>query len=160
MKTSWTIRNPSRRYWCPRSCDFYSWKDKESTDPRSKSVIPKLIDKIGKLEHLVESSQHIEQYTSTNKDDKLVEIEEASKEVDKPKASNQGDTCMEMQLEKLEGEIEKMKEREKKWKSKMVKQRSRENVFLCVMFCCCVVAIPISYWFAVIYMKKGSMKLP
>ncbi|KAK4345657.1 hypothetical protein RND71_035833 [Anisodus tanguticus] len=149
MKTSWTSRNPDRKYWAcpyyrgPRSCDFYCWRDKESIDPRSKFVIPKLIEKIGELEHLVESY------------DKLVE--EASEEVNKPKASNQCDNCIETQLEKLEGEIEKMKEREMKWKSKMVKQRTRENVLLFVLFCCCVVAI--ANWFGVIYMKKRSMKL-
>ncbi|WMV33773.1 hypothetical protein MTR67_027158, partial [Solanum verrucosum] len=49
LLTSWTPRNPSRRYWgCPyygnaRSCDFWLWKD-DYIDPRSKHrfVLPLL----------------------------------------------------------------------------------------------------------------------
>ncbi|XP_059294871.1 uncharacterized protein LOC132047915 [Lycium ferocissimum] len=60
LLTSWTPRNPGRRYWsCPyyggaRSCDFYLWKDAD-IDPRSKFVIPKLVGRIGELEASLES---------------------------------------------------------------------------------------------------------
>ncbi|KAH0693563.1 hypothetical protein KY285_020660 [Solanum tuberosum] len=97
LKTSWTSNNPGRRYWScpyyggPRSCNFWCWKDKENIDPRSKFVIPKLIQKL------------------------------VTEEVDKPGDFKQDDDCL---------------------------------------ACCCVVVISISYWFWVIYMKKGSMKLP
>ncbi|KAH0708604.1 hypothetical protein KY284_010031 [Solanum tuberosum] len=65
LLTSWTPRNPSRRYWgCPyygnaRSCDFWLWKD-DYIDPRSKFVIPKLLGRIAELEHSVESSRKVE----------------------------------------------------------------------------------------------------
>ncbi|KAK4710458.1 hypothetical protein R3W88_004971 [Solanum pinnatisectum] len=61
LKTTWTSNNPGRRYWScpyyggPRSCNFWCWKNKENIDPRSKFVIPKLIQKLGKLENIVES---------------------------------------------------------------------------------------------------------
>ncbi|KAF3650804.1 putative MATE efflux family protein 5-like [Capsicum annuum] len=122
MKTSWTSRNPDRRFWaCPyyeglRSCDFWCWRDREDIDSRSKYVIPKLIEKLVELENLVESSQYIDNHASVNEVEKVKLnkfVEEPSHEVDKPKESKD-DNCVDMKLQKLEEEVEKIKEREKK----------------------------------------------
>ncbi|WMV42360.1 hypothetical protein MTR67_035745 [Solanum verrucosum] len=97
----------------PRSCHFWCWKDKESIDRRSKFVIPKLIQKLGELENLVESSQ-----TSVT----TFELVEVSEEVDKPRDFKQDDNCPCMKLKMLQEEVEKMKARENKWR------RTWENV--------------------------------
>lgn len=88
---------------------------------------------MGDLENLVESSQYLEKLISTNENEKLVELEEASEEVDKPRESKQDGNCVEMKLEKLEGEIEKMKKREKKWRSNIVKRGIGENAFFFIV---------------------------
>ncbi|PHT28591.1 hypothetical protein CQW23_31805 [Capsicum baccatum] len=116
LKTSWTSSNPGRRYWTchyyggPRSCDFWRWRDLEDIDPRSKYVIPKLIEKQGELENVVESCHF-------NKVEKLIglskSIKEDSEEVDKPKESKHDDNGINMKLEKLKEEIRKIKEKEK-----------------------------------------------
>ncbi|PHU23172.1 hypothetical protein BC332_08279 [Capsicum chinense] len=120
MKTSWTSRNPGRRFWAcpyyegPRSCDFWCWRDREDIDPRSKYVIPKLIEKLGELENLVGSSQYIDNHASINEVEKVELnkfVEETSHKVDKSKESKD-DNCIDMKLEKLEEEVEKIKERE------------------------------------------------
>ncbi|WMV19982.1 hypothetical protein MTR67_013367 [Solanum verrucosum] len=111
LKTSWTSNNPERRYWScpyygvniifgPRSCHFWCWKDKENIDPRSKFVIPKLIQKLGELENIVESSQ-----TSAI----AFELVEVTKEVDKPGDFKQDDDCLGMKLKMLQEGVEKMK---------------------------------------------------
>ncbi|WMV34671.1 hypothetical protein MTR67_028056, partial [Solanum verrucosum] len=66
----------------PRSCNFWCWKDKENIDSRSKFVIPKLIQKLGELENIVESSQ-----TSAT----AFELIEVTEEVDKPGDFKQDD---------------------------------------------------------------------
>ncbi|KAM3381245.1 hypothetical protein P3S68_006818 [Capsicum galapagoense] len=158
MKTSWTSRNPSRRFWAcpyyggPRSCDFWCWRDREDIDPRSKYVIPKLIEKLGELENLVESSQYIDNHASINEVEKVELnkfIEEASHEVDKPKESKD-DNCVDIKLEKLEEEVEKIKEREKRWR----------RIAKFVVFYCSPLLIAIIYWLGMIHIKKGSMRLP
>ncbi|KAM3319879.1 hypothetical protein P3S67_007079 [Capsicum chacoense] len=116
LKTPWTSSNPGRRYWAcpyyggPRSCDFCCWRDSEDIDPRSKYVIPKLIEKLGELENVVESCRF-------NEVEKLIglskSIKEGSEEVDKPKESKHDDNEINMKLEKLEEEIRKIKEKEK-----------------------------------------------
>ncbi|PHT80086.1 Bifunctional monodehydroascorbate reductase and carbonic anhydrase nectarin-3 [Capsicum annuum] len=98
--TSWTSSNPSRRYW---ACPYYGrWRDSEDIDPRSKYVIPKLIEKLGELENVVESCRF-------NEVEKLIglskSIKEDSEEVDKPKESKHNDNGINMKLEKLEEEI-------------------------------------------------------
>ncbi|PHT84368.1 hypothetical protein T459_12811 [Capsicum annuum] len=100
----------------PRSCDFWCWKDREDIDPRSKYVIPKLIEKLGELENLVESCHYIDNHASINEVEKFELnkfVKEASYEVDKPKESKD-DNCVDMKLEKLEEDVEKIKEKEKK----------------------------------------------
>ncbi|KAM3363559.1 hypothetical protein P3S68_018413 [Capsicum galapagoense] len=158
MKTSWTLRNPGRRFWtCPyyggsRSCDFWCWRDREDIDPRSKYVIPKLIEKLGEPENLVESSQYIDNHASINEVEKVELnkfVEETSHEVDKPKQSKD-DNCVDMKLEKLEEEVEKIKEREKKWR----------RIAKFVVFCCSPLLITIGYWLGMIHIKKGSIRLP
>ncbi|PHT32014.1 hypothetical protein CQW23_28351 [Capsicum baccatum] len=158
MKTSWTLRNPGRRFWaCPyygdlKSCDFWCWRDREDIDPRYKYVIPKLIEKLGELKNLVESSQYIDNHASVNEVEKVELkkfVEEPSHKVDKPKDSKD-DNCVDMKLEKLEEEVEKIKEREKKWR----------RIAKFVVFCYSLLQIAISYWLGMIYMKKGSMMLP
>ncbi|KAM3398022.1 hypothetical protein P3S68_001536 [Capsicum galapagoense] len=163
LKTSWTSTNPGRRYWAcnyyrgVRSCDFWCWRDKENINSRSKFAIPKLIVKIGELENLVESLQY-NKSTSFNEVRKL--IVETSEEVDKPRASKEDDNCVDMKLKKLEKEIEKMKERDKKWRSNMAKGTTKDNAIFIIVFCCCIVVIATSYWFGMIYVRKDSIKLP
>ncbi|PHU01745.1 hypothetical protein BC332_31532 [Capsicum chinense] len=126
--------------------------DREDIDPRSKYVIPKLIKKLGELENLVESSQYIDNHASINEVEKVELnkfVEETSHEVDKPKESKD-DNCVDMKLEKLEEEVEKIKEREKKWR----------RIAKFVVFCCSPLLIVISYWLGMIHIKKGSMRLP
>ncbi|KAG5607307.1 hypothetical protein H5410_028799 [Solanum commersonii] len=69
LKTSWISNNSGRRYW---SCSYYG--DKENIDLKSKFVILKLIQKLGELENIVESSQ-----TSAT----AFELIEVTEEVDK-----------------------------------------------------------------------------
>ncbi|KAG5585454.1 hypothetical protein H5410_045888 [Solanum commersonii] len=112
LKTSWTSNNPRRRYWScpyyggPRSCHFWCWKDKENIDPRSKFVILKL-QKLGKLENIVESSQ-----TSAT----AFELVEVTEEVDKPEDFKQDDDCLGMKLKMLQEEVEKMKGMQNNWR--------------------------------------------
>jgi len=108
-------------------------------------VIPKLIQKLGELENIVESSQ-----TSAT----AFELIEVSEEVDKPGDFKQDDDCLGMKLKMLQEEVEKMKVMQNKWR------RIWQNVLFFVVACCCVMVIAISYWFWVINMKKCSMKLP
>ncbi|KAK4709668.1 hypothetical protein R3W88_004181 [Solanum pinnatisectum] len=58
MQTSWSKSNPGRRFWlCPyygsKNCKFFRWRDKEEVDPRSKFILPKLVNKIKELEEEV-----------------------------------------------------------------------------------------------------------
>ncbi|KAG5584595.1 hypothetical protein H5410_045029 [Solanum commersonii] len=75
-------------------------EDQENIDPKSKFVIPKLIEKLGELENLVESSQ-----TSVI----AFELIEVFKEVDKPRDFKQDDNCPGIKLQMLQEEVEKMK---------------------------------------------------
>ncbi|KAM3382684.1 hypothetical protein P3S68_008259 [Capsicum galapagoense] len=119
LKRSSTSSNPGGRYCAcpyyegPRSCDFWRWRDSEDIDPRSNYVIPKLIEKLGKLENVVESCHF-------NEVDKLIglskSIKEGSEEVDKPKESKYDNNEINMKLEKLKEEIRKIKEKEKNWR--------------------------------------------
>ncbi|PHU17858.1 hypothetical protein BC332_13553 [Capsicum chinense] len=94
----------------PRSWDFWRWRNTEDIDPRSKYVIPKLIQKLGEIENLVESCHfnEVEKLIGLNKS-----IEEGSEEVNKPKESKHDDNRINTKLEKLEEEIQKIKEKEK-----------------------------------------------
>ncbi|PHT60585.1 hypothetical protein CQW23_02948 [Capsicum baccatum] len=119
LKTSWTSSNSGKRYWpCPyyggpRYCDFWHWRNSEDIDLRSKYVIPKLIEKLGELENVVESCRF-------NEVDKLIGlsklVKEGSEEVDKLKESKYDDNGINMKLKKLEEEIRKIKEKEKNWR--------------------------------------------
>ncbi|PHU08096.1 hypothetical protein BC332_24585 [Capsicum chinense] len=109
------LDTPNEQLWPggPRSCDFWRWRDSEDIDPRSKYVIPKLIEKLGELENVVESCHF-------NEVDKLIglskSIKEGSEEVNKPKESKYDDNEINMKLEKLEEEIRKIREKEKNWR--------------------------------------------
>ena len=55
MQTSWSDRNPGRRFWsCPHyestNCKFFRWRDKERVDERSQFILPRLVNKINELE--------------------------------------------------------------------------------------------------------------
>ncbi|KAF3616292.1 Alpha carbonic anhydrase 7 [Capsicum annuum] len=78
------------------------WRDSEDIDPRFKYVIPKLIEKLGELENVVESCcfNEVEKLIGLSKS-----IKEDSEEVDKPKESKHNDNGINMKLEKLEEEI-------------------------------------------------------
>ncbi|PHT84005.1 hypothetical protein T459_12448 [Capsicum annuum] len=122
--------------------NFEKFRDKENIDSRFKFVISKLIEKLGKLENLVESSQ-CNKSTSFNEVGKL--IAETSEEVDKPRVSKEDDNCVDMKFKKFEEEIEKMKEREKKWRSNMAKGRTKDNALFSTVFRCYAVVIATSY---------------
>ncbi|KAK6775791.1 hypothetical protein RDI58_026792 [Solanum bulbocastanum] len=54
MQTSWSDRNPGRRFWsCPHyeatNCNFFRWRDKERVDERSRFILPKLVNRIKEL---------------------------------------------------------------------------------------------------------------
>ena len=67
-------------------------------------MIPKLIQKLGELENIVESSQ-----TSAV-------VFEDNEEVDKPGDFKQDDDCLGMKLKMLEEEVEKMKVVQNRWR--------------------------------------------
>ncbi|XP_059310703.1 uncharacterized protein LOC132062074 [Lycium ferocissimum] len=61
MQTSWSDRNPGRRFWsCPHyepmKCNFFRWRDTERVDQRSRFIIPRLVNKIKELE---ENYEHV-----------------------------------------------------------------------------------------------------
>ncbi|PHU08923.1 hypothetical protein BC332_20783 [Capsicum chinense] len=136
LKTSWTSSNPGRRYWAcpyyrgPRSCNFCRWRNSEDIDPRSKYVIPKLIEKLGDLENVVESCRfnEVDKFIGLSKS-----IKEGSEEVDKPKESKYDDNGINMKLEKLEEENRKIKEKEKNWR-RIAEGRTRDNTHFFAVF--------------------------
>ncbi|KAF3657816.1 hypothetical protein FXO38_13525 [Capsicum annuum] len=136
LKTSWTSSNPGRRYWAcpyyggPRSYNFWSWRNSEDIDQRSKYMIPKLIEKLGELENVVESCpfNEVEKLITLSKS-----IKEGSEEVDQPKESKHDDNGINMKLEKLEEEIRKIKEKEKNWR-RIAEGRTRDNTHFFVVF--------------------------
>ncbi|XP_059288382.1 uncharacterized protein LOC132041689 [Lycium ferocissimum] len=148
LLTSWTPRNPGRRYWsCPyyggaRSCDFYLWKDAD-IDPRSKFVIPKLVGRIGELEASLEAFGKDDYKPSplTNSVESKIDMNN-----------------IEIQLENFGEDIKKMKEKEKKWKSKLAKSKKREKVLLISLLCICIVIV--SFLFQNLFFRGVSMKLP
>ncbi|KAH0642768.1 hypothetical protein KY289_033742 [Solanum tuberosum] len=101
--------------------------------------------KLGELENIVESSQTLAI---------AFELVDVTEEVDKPEDFKQDDDCLGMKLKVLQEEVEKMTGMQNKWR------RTWQNVLFFVVVCSYVVVIAISYWFWVIYMNKGSMKLP
>ncbi|KAH0709644.1 hypothetical protein KY284_011071 [Solanum tuberosum] len=132
LLTSWTPRNPSRRYWgCPyygnaRSCDFWLWKD-DYIDPRSKFVIPKLLGRIAELEHSVESSR---------------KVETSDKEINKPtKSTKSMESKIDMnkkesKMDNFDDDLKKMKAVEKKWKKKIGQvQEKGETTLDCSVVC-------------------------
>ncbi|XP_059302896.1 uncharacterized protein LOC132055207 [Lycium ferocissimum] len=127
LMTSWTPRNPGRRYWsCPyyggaRSCDFYRWKDDE-IDPRSKFVIPKLVRRIGELEASFEASAKVDNKPTMSTKSVESKIDMQS---------------IEIEMDNFGEQIKKMKEKEKKWKSKLAKSSKGRQYF---GLPCCVLA--------------------
>ena len=95
-------------------------------------MIPKLIQKLGELENIVESSQ-----TSAT----AFELVEDTEEVDKSGDFKQDDDCLGMKLKMLQEEVENMKVMQNKWR------RTCQNVLFFVVACCCIMVITISYCF-------------
>ncbi|PHU22665.1 hypothetical protein BC332_07772 [Capsicum chinense] len=55
MQTSWSDRNPGRRFWtCPHyeamNCNYFRWRDLKRVDERSKFILLRLVNKINELE--------------------------------------------------------------------------------------------------------------
>ena len=55
MPTSWSNRNPERRFWsCPHyeatNCDFFRWRGTERVDEISRFILPKLVNRINESE--------------------------------------------------------------------------------------------------------------
>ncbi|KAG5623558.1 hypothetical protein H5410_008776 [Solanum commersonii] len=72
LHISWFEDNPARRFWsCPRfhenSCKYFRLRDLEEIDMRSKSVIPRLANRIK------ESEEALQFYKSKEKKMKLLE---------------------------------------------------------------------------------------
>ncbi|XP_059274641.1 uncharacterized protein LOC132029376 [Lycium ferocissimum] len=99
MQTSWSDRNPGRRFWsCPHyeatNCKFFKWRYMQSVDERSKFIIPRLVNKIKELEenygcvslHLAKLESFKMQYDNLNMNS--LELEDLKKD--------------EMQLDELE----------------------------------------------------------
>ena len=95
-------------------------------------MIPKLIQKLGELENIVESSQ-----TSAT----AFELVEDTEEVDKSGDFKQDDDCLGMKLKMLEEEVEKMKVMMNRWR------RTWQNVLFFVVACCYIMIIAISLCF-------------
>ncbi|KAM3359332.1 hypothetical protein P3S68_019042 [Capsicum galapagoense] len=60
MQTYWSDCNSGRRFWvCPHyevmNCNYFRWRDLERVDERSKFILPRLVNKINKLEKNYES---------------------------------------------------------------------------------------------------------
>ncbi|KAF3651982.1 putative disease resistance protein-like [Capsicum annuum] len=60
MQTSWSDRNPGRRFWvCPHyeatNYNYFRWRDLKRVDERSKFILPRLVNKINELEKNYES---------------------------------------------------------------------------------------------------------
>ncbi|OIT19887.1 hypothetical protein A4A49_39766 [Nicotiana attenuata] len=146
---AWTPRNPRRRYWVcpyyggPRSCDFWLWKDSE-IDPRSKFVIPKLLEKMGELENALEGFENLAKSRTTLKVENSIEDDKMKK--------------IEVQLVKLQDDMEKMKEKEKKWKSQLAKSKSRKNVLWFIILGMCIIFVACGY--PGISLKEDAMRLP
>ncbi|CAN1187485.1 hypothetical protein LINPERPRIM_LOCUS31876 [Linum perenne] len=51
LLTSWTEKNPGRRFYRCRRCNFFRWFD-PSVQPRSKAVINELLRKVKECERL------------------------------------------------------------------------------------------------------------
>ena len=102
-------------------------------------MIPKLIQKLGELENIVESSQ----ISAT-----VFELIENTEKVDKPRDFKQVDDFLGMKLKMLQEEVEKMKVMQNRWRI------TWQNMLFFVVACCCVVLIAISYWFWVMYPKE------
>nr|XP_009765937.1 PREDICTED: uncharacterized protein LOC104217396 [Nicotiana sylvestris] len=143
LLTAWIRRNPGRRYWGPRSCDFWVWKDSE-IDPRSKFVIPKLLDKMGELENALEGFENLAKLRTTLNVENTIEEDKMKK--------------IEAQLVKLQDDIEKMKEKEKKWKSKLAKSKARKNVLCFIILGMCIILVGCGY--PGISLKEDAMRLP
>ncbi|KAM3395582.1 hypothetical protein P3S68_004588 [Capsicum galapagoense] len=57
IQTSWSDRNPGRRFWacphyeiCATKCNYFRLRDLERVDERSKFILPRLVNKINELE--------------------------------------------------------------------------------------------------------------
>ncbi|KAH0635832.1 hypothetical protein KY289_035747 [Solanum tuberosum] len=72
MQTSWSDRNPGRRFWsCPHyeamNCNFFRWRDKERVDERSRFILLKLVNRIKELEEKCERvKMQLEQLDNSN----------------------------------------------------------------------------------------------
>ncbi|OIT08089.1 hypothetical protein A4A49_42429 [Nicotiana attenuata] len=146
LLTAWTPQNPGIRYWVcpyyegPRSCDFWVWKDSE-IDPRSKFVIPKLLDKIGELENALEGFENLAKPRTTLKVENTIE----------------GDKMKKIEAQ-LQDDMEKMKEKEKKWKSKLAKSKARENVLWFIILGMFIILVACRY--PGMSLKEDTMRLP
>ncbi|OIT00663.1 hypothetical protein A4A49_59997, partial [Nicotiana attenuata] len=147
LLTAWTPRNLGRRYWVcpyyggPRSCDFWVWKDSE-IDPRSKFVIPKLLDKMGELETAIEGFENLAKPRAALKVENTIEGEKMKK--------------IEAQLVKLQVDREKMKETKKKWKSILARSKAKENVLWFIILGICIILIACR--FPGMSLKKDAMR--
>nr|XP_033512934.1 uncharacterized protein LOC104099918 [Nicotiana tomentosiformis] len=148
LLTAWTPRNPGRRYWIcpyyggPRSCNFWVWKDSE-IDPRSKFVILKLLDKMDELETALEGFENLAKPRATLKFENTIEGDKMKK--------------IEAKLVKLQVDMEKMKENEKKWKIKLAKSKARESVLWFIILAMCVILV--AYRYRGMSLKEDAMRL-
>ncbi|CAA0829090.1 Unknown protein [Striga hermonthica] len=86
LKTSWTARNPGRRYWaCPKYgsagyCGIFIWYDPEMCE-RSKSIIPGLLNKMNKYRHELEQLNIREREGAIRLEVAMRKVEDMEKEL-------------------------------------------------------------------------------
>ncbi|XP_059292219.1 uncharacterized protein LOC132045662 [Lycium ferocissimum] len=136
MHTSWSKSNPGRRYWScpyygPKKCKFFRWRDKDEVDPRSKVILPILVNKIRDLEK------------------ELVQYNGLKMELDEVKIIDNNSVSVDMNLLELDGPKEDIR------KNKGC--RFNRNVILCFVVC---VVVFISSLFHIGNSNIELIKLP
>ncbi|KAF3627063.1 putative glutamyl-tRNA(Gln) amidotransferase subunit A, mitochondrial-like, partial [Capsicum annuum] len=145
LMTSWTSRNPSRRYW---TCPYYG---DDSIDERSKFVIPKLLGRIGELEEIVESSTNCAFCEHKIVDDKTTRT---TKSVESKININK----IELQMDNFQDNLKMMKANEKKWKIKLAKSKKREKQLWTTLICVCILGV--SFPFQFMFLKGAPRRQP
>ncbi|KAH0716825.1 hypothetical protein KY290_013393 [Solanum tuberosum] len=116
LLTSWTPRNPSRRYW---GCPYYG-----------------LLGRIAELEHSVESSRKVETSDKEiNKPTKSTKSMESKIDMNKK----------ESKMDNFDDDLKKMKAVEKKWKNKLAKSKKREKQLWIALLCVCILGVSLVF---------------
>jgi len=165
MQTSWSDRNPGRRFWsCPHyeamNCNFFRWRDKERVDERSRFILPKLVNRIKELEEKYERvKMQLEQLDNSN-------IEQSKQEkipLDEGESLRNRYENLNINSKEKGGDVKEMGDlKEKKMKGMKMKKNDEGcrcfGKFLCCLMICFVV-IFVSF-LTQVGRLKDQMKLP